>query len=168
MGWRDRDWAKFTDAEREALWGTGGHTRGRRGYAIRRTHSAWVAALASLALFVAGQLPRANPLLPGLRISLPVGSPQAHKPHVFRLEGPRIVQHGSVFTVSGRAGGAASGVVRIDIHWNAWPWENVYTGPLGSGGTYRAEIPLQKLGRLNIRVLLPNGDQIRGSVRVVG
>lgn len=116
-----------------------------------------------------GQLPRDNPLVPALHIKIPGISDVSaalDEPEVRRLDLPKVVQSGGVLTVGGRVE-PARGTVRIDIHWNARPWRTVYSAPLSGDGTYEAPIDLSKAGRLNIRVLLPNGDKLRGSVRVL-
>jgi hypothetical protein len=184
VGWRERDWAKFTDKERKALWGGGGHgeafsTAGRgsgapprewRGRTWGPAPWASLAALVLLVVFLLGQLPRDNPLVPKLHIEIPgisdaIGA--LDEPQVFRLEGPKVFQQGGVYTIAGRTEPSGTGMVRVDTHWNAQPWRTVYAAPLSAGGTYQADIPLDKMGRLNIRVTLPSGDQVRGSLRVL-
>lgn len=150
-----------------------GHRRSWSG-PIRARHGAWLAVLVSLGLFLVGQFPRDSPLVPALHIDLPSirgpeagGSVAVREPRIYRLGGPKQARQGGVLTIAGNAAKGVTGNVQIEVHWNAQPWQTVSSGPLGERGSYRAEIPLFQAGMLNIRVLLPNGDQARGSVRVM-
>ena len=116
-----------------------------------------------------GQLPRENPLVPALHVEIPGVSDATEalsRPEIGRLDLPQVMQRGAGLTVFGTAE-PLSGPVRIDIHWNARPWRTIYSAPVGADGRYEARIRLSNVGRLNVRVLLPNGDQLRGSLRVV-
>jgi hypothetical protein len=171
MGWRERDWAKYADEEREALWGGTGAgdpasvPRGPTRSATTVRTTAAIAALVSLALFTLGQLPRGNPLLPALHIDWPDAS-VAGEPHVFRLDAPKRARRGGLLTISGRTNPESTGDARIDVHWGARPWHTVGREPVGPGGTYHVKVRLSKVGMLNVRVRLPNGDLVRGSVLV--
>jgi hypothetical protein len=136
---------------------------------------AWLAALISLAIFLGGQLPRDRPLIPRLHFDLPslpsLGSSKpgaqaaVREPRTYKLAGPRTAQKGGVLTVSGGVPGGLIGGAAVDVHWNAGPWKRIGKVRLVAD-QYRAEIPLSRAGMLNIRVSLPNGDRVRGSVRV--
>lgn len=82
MGWRERDYARWTDEERRRFLGS--TTLARAGSpSTRRASSGLVApgvsfaVLASAALLAAGHLPRNHPLIPALNFKLP---PLAHHP----------------------------------------------------------------------------------------
>jgi len=89
------------------------------------------------------------------------------EPRISRLEGPKAARQGAIFVISGAAQDGLRGRFSVDVHWNARPWRTIAAGSLGAGGSYRAEIPLSRKGMLNIRIVLPNGDQVRGSLRVL-
>jgi hypothetical protein len=145
----------------------------------RRTVSAVAAAVAAAgvaAVVLLGQLPREDPILPGLRIDLPGDASSAGKPgarisveapHTSRLEGPKVARRGGRLTISGQAPPGVEGPVRIEGHWNARPWDLLAADQLSSSGKYEATITLERAGMLNLRVFLPNGDVVVGAVRVV-
>src|SRR5690348_12417003 len=86
MGWRDRDYAKWTNEERRRFYGSGdsGYRATRSSYAtgpgqgrlfgprIGVAPGAFLAVIVSLLVTLAlGQLPRSHPLIPALHFTLP-------------------------------------------------------------------------------------------------
>jgi hypothetical protein len=133
--------------------------------------SASFVALVSVVLFTLGQFPRGHPVIPSLHVDLPgaVGPARGssvREPGITRIDGPKEARKGGVFTISGTAPAELRGPFHIDVHWNARPWQTVAVGSLHGGGPYRGRVRLTRTGMLNIRVVFPNGDQARGSVRV--
>jgi hypothetical protein len=90
MGWRDRDYAKWTDAERRRFYGSSASSdyAPRSGYSVpgqgrpfgsrvRMAPGAFLAVIVSFMVALAlGQLPRSHPLIPALHFTLPaISSP---------------------------------------------------------------------------------------------
>jgi hypothetical protein len=192
VGWRERDWARATEADlrpKNKTMSSPGKLGARGTVALaangfpspqrRRRVVAWalaVAAAGAAAVVLLGQLPRDDPVLPGLQIDLPGDVSSARKPgarisveapRTSRLEGPKVARRGGRLTISGQAPPGVEGPVRIEGHWNARPWDLLAADQLSSNGTYEATITLQRAGMLNLRVYLPNGDVVTGAVRVV-
>lgn len=165
MGWRERDWARFTDAERRQLYGSGG------GYSTRRSSSGWLkpgaglAVAVSAAIFALGHFPQNHPLLPALRLHLP---PSAHSaPQSRPLHIPHTAQFRSTLTLWGSVGDDSSGPVVVEGHWNARPWKTMAATQIVSDHSWHTRIVLDRTGMLNLRVLLPGGSRLVGSVRVI-
>jgi hypothetical protein len=187
MGWRERDWAKLTDAERRAIYGGGSSTspgsfehrfgsssagsRRLRGISLRA--GAASAVLASAALFAAGQLPKDHPLLPALHVKLPTirahasSEPVRHRSRRFvRLQGPRIVPSGSVITSRGTLDPPISGAVLVQGRWRPHEWKTL-GGAYVKNGSWTVRYRLVRRGTVHIRMSLPDGSFAIATIRVV-
>ena len=164
VGWRERDWARFTDSERRVFYGTG-----RDGWAADRRSlfkpGVGVAILVSAGIFLLGHFPRHDPLGPGLNFTVPGLKAADRSPRSFPLRLPNTAQSGSVLTLSGSSG-SSSGAMTVVGHWNSQPWQTLAVFNSRSDGTWSVPIALNRKGMLNLRVVLPNGDLLTGSVRV--
>lgn len=173
MGWRERDWARFTDAERKALYGGGGAvdppyycpptpSGGRRRSAL--APGAGIAIAVSLGVLLLGQFPRQHPLLPALRI----GSPSVLVPthHTFPLNLFQTATYGSTLTINGTDPNATSGTIVAAGQWNGGPWLTVGSSVLASDHSWSVPISMNQHGTLNIRISLPSGDSLVGAVTV--
>ena len=172
MGWRERDWAKLDQTERRALFGSADRGRGaaRDGRRFGVVPGAWLAILVSGTVFLLGQIPRNDPILPPLRIDLPSWPlfERSQQPDIVvgKLELPTVAKRGAELTVTGRAPVAASGRGEIVVHWNSRPWQRVGYFQIRGDGRFRAPITLTRIGMLNVRLIFPNGDRLVGAVRV--
>jgi hypothetical protein len=169
IGWRDRDYARWTDEERRRFFGSPGSVApsgrtSRRGRMC--AHGAGWAVGASAVVFALGFVPRGHPLLPALHFRIPVSrhSTTAAEPRP-RLTGPRLVRRGSFLTFHGRVPAGHEGAVVIRGSLDEGPWRTLAIAD-GNGGTYRARILLRRRGGLRLRVLFRGGVEEVGSVRV--
>jgi hypothetical protein len=167
IGWRDREYAQWTEEERRRFLGAPGGTAPSRQLGRGRTcarGAGWAVGV-SVVLAALGYLPRGHPLLPALhfRIPMPRHSAAAAKPG--RLIGPTTVRRGSLLTFHGRvpAGHEGAVVIRGSVDGGAWRTLAIANG---NDGTYRARIPLRRRGMLRLRVLFRGGGEQVGSVRV--
>jgi hypothetical protein len=186
MGWRDRDYAKWTDEERRRFLGSdhevafGGHggrhtARGGslHGYAARRSRvgvngAALLAVLLSGAALALGQFPRGHPLVPTLHFKLPgIGHRVAPptKPAVFSLNGPTTATVGSTLTLRGSSSSSVTGVVTITGSYGDG-WKTLATTAMQSG-SYQAQVKLWRRGRLRLRVTYPDGSKAVGTITVL-
>ena len=168
IGWRDREYAQWTDEERRRFLGTpGGMARlrpSRRGRTCAQG-AGWAVGVSAV-LVAFGYLPRGHPLLPALhfRIPAPRHSAAAAKPG--RLLGPRTVRRGSFLTFNGRVPTGHEGAVVIRGSLDGGAWRTLAIAD-GNNGTYHARIALPRRGMLRLRVLFRGGVEEKGSVRVV-
>src|SRR5437763_7177493 len=119
MGWRERDYAKWTDEERRPFLDSGGGSsrggrdpflgghggkytaRPERSARVRLNNGIGLAILVSGALFLLGEFPRHHPILPTLHLTIslshhaaphpasPGSSYTLTRPHIADLNGPR-------------------------------------------------------------------------------
>jgi hypothetical protein len=154
MGWRDRDYAKWTDAERRRFYGFGSISP-RRG--VLRP-GAGLAVIASLAIAL-GQLPLHHPLVPALHIG-GTASPVAP---VRTITGLSTAPVGSSLSLHGPA---PSGVVTIEGSYDSGRTWIVLSSTQSIDGTYSTNLSLTKRGRLAIKILFSDGSTANGSVVV--
>jgi hypothetical protein len=166
MGWRDRDYAKWTDGERRRFYGSVGartHTTGSRGgVAPGALLAVVVSFLAALAL---GQLPRSHPLIPALHFNLPVFSRTPVSASTGAISLPRRSPLGSFLTLHGQLPPGESGTVTVEGAYIRPPWKLLASVP-ASNGSYTARIPLDHRGLLHLRVTYPDGHRSVGETRV--
>src|SRR4051812_40979995 len=82
MGWRDRDYARWTDEERRRFLGSNlsassssrSYTPHREGFRIGVVQGAFLAISVSALLFLVGHVPGSHPLVPALDFRLPFPS----------------------------------------------------------------------------------------------
>src|SRR5579862_593558 len=175
MGWRERDWAKFTDAEREALYGSrSAGWNAPAGYApparpgSRRSFlapGAGIAIAVTAAVVLLGQFPRNNPILPALRFGSP-GAVILAQPRTFPLNLSPTAVYGSILTVNGADPAAASGTVLALGQWNNGPWTTLASTSLASDHSWSISISIDQHGSLNIRINLPSGNSLVGAETV--
>jgi hypothetical protein len=170
IGWRDREYARWTEEERRRFLAAPAGTTSSRPSGRGRTcarGAGWAVGL-SVVLVALGSLPRGHPLLPALhfRIPMPGNSAAVAKPKPARLIGPASVRRGSSLTFHGRvpAGHEGAVVVRGSLDGGAWRTLAIADG---NDGTYRARIALRRRGLLRLRVLFRGGVEETGSVRVI-
>jgi hypothetical protein len=180
MGWRERDWAKWTDAERQRFFGTTRSTsRGParvtpKAVSRRRTRREILAALVLIAAAAAqygGALNRSpqptasTPLSgPAPTSYLPLRNPSPTSttaappaPRYTTMSGPSSVVRGTYMTVTGTLHAGESGPVVVEGRWESGPWYELASTNAGKGG-FRVRYALPRPGIVHIRLALPDGD----------
>lgn len=169
MGWRDRDYAKWTDDERSRFYGTGStpSTRGSSlGTRVRPVPGALMAVLVSLVVALGlGQLPRAHPLVPALHFALPGLATNSVSAEVGRISIARRLPLGSFLTLRGEVPAGESGTVTVGGAYTRPPWRLLGAVPT-SNGRYEIRIRLNHRGLLHLRVTYPDGHRSVGETRV--
>ncbi|HJU36332.1 MAG TPA: hypothetical protein VJ716_02810 [Gaiellaceae bacterium] len=169
MGWRDRDYAKWTAHERRRFYGDGStpSTRGSSlGTRVRPVPSALTAVLVSLVVALAlGQLPREHPLIPALHFNLQSSAPNSVPAGVGRITIARRLPVGSFLTLHGGVPSGESGTVTVEGAYTRPPWNLLAAVPV-KDGTYEARIQLNHKGLLHLRVTYPDGHRSVGETRV--
>lgn len=170
MGWRDREYAKWTDDERRRFYGSGAaraqgsSLSSRVGIVPGALLAVLVSLLAALAL---GQLPRSHPLVPVLHFTFPAlfhdSAPAKANPDAISL--PRRLPLGSYLTLHGQLPAGESGTVTVEGAYIRPPWKLLAAVP-AANGSYEARIPLNHRGLLHLRVTYPDGHRSVGETRV--
>lgn len=184
MGWRERDWAKWTDAERErflgssrspgrgperplpARWspkGAGGHKRHIR----RQTIGGLILAAALVANYtgVLHHLSRQDTVntvtTPPSYLRLPETPPATvtpPSPRYTTMGGPNSVRRGTYMTVTGALPQGESGPIIVEGQWEeSGPWYELASTTASNGG-FRLRYTLPRPGVVHVRLALPNGD----------
>jgi hypothetical protein len=182
MGWRDRDYAKWTDEERRRFLGssataasspratgtTTGASRARSPRSVFRAGTG-LAIAASAGLFALGQLPRGHPLLSQLHVPLPalrhLGQKPAAAPTVTRIALPRSAAVGSFLALQGQLPAGESGTVSVEGASVRPPWHLLAAVP-AKDGAYTARFQLTRKGLFHLRVTYPDGHRSTGQIRV--
>lgn len=172
MGWRDREYARWTGEERRRFLGSSaGAGTARSGPTVGGGVA--LAAAISLAVLALGNYPRADPVLPGLRVgaatttpATAVGAPivVTHAPTV-TLGGPSVVPAHSFLTFHGQVPEGDRGVVRILGSFDGGRWRTLAVAD-GSSGRYTARIALDERGTLRIRVVFRDGAKAVKTLRI--
>src|SRR5438874_12197687 len=125
MGWRERDYARFTEDERRRLLGAstaGTPSTGRR---VGPAQGAGLAVLVSGVVFALGQLPTSHPIVPALHVDIhapgnaahaKVLQPTASKQRPLLL--PRTVALRSVLTIRARVAGYDGRLATLEARLN--------------------------------------------------
>jgi hypothetical protein len=167
IGWRDREYARWSEEERRRFLGTPGSVApsrpSRRGRMCARG-AGWAAG-ASLVLFALGYVPRGHPLVPALHFRIPAVSHPAPAANPPRLIGPRTVRRGSFLTFHGGVPSGHEGAVVIRGSLDGGAWRTLAIAD-GNDGAYRARIRLRRRGDLRLRVLFRGGLEEAAFVRV--
>jgi len=167
MGWRDRDYARWTPEERQSFLGPGAlraqRTRpARRSFVRPRTGTVVVVVCA---LFALGQLPAGHPIVPALHMNLS----GTHIPFLSKTSRPNdtIGAPGTATTGSflDLHGTAQSGPVTIEGSYDGTTWQTLASA-IVDHGTWAASIPITQRGTLHLRALRPDGSQEVGTVSV--
>jgi len=168
MGWRDRDYARWTSDERRRFLGTGSST-GRGG--VRATQGAAAAAAVSAAVFALGHFPSGHPVIPGIDFGgsgvKPGSAPAIIGPSrpTVHLVGPTQVPVHSLLTFHGPVPPGDEGPVRVLASLNGGRWTTLAVAD-GHSGSYLARIALNDPGVLRVRILFEDGTEATQTVRV--
>lgn len=188
MGWRERDWAKWTDAERRRFLGTTFSTS--RGLAQvspkaasrRRTRRESLAALVLIAAAAAqysgalnhsphptastlfnGPAPRSNRPLRNTSPTSNTATPPS--PLDTTMSGPSSVPRGTYMTVTGVLHPGESGPIVVEGQWESGPWYELASTSAGNGG-FRVRYRLPRPGIVHVRLALPDGDYAARTIDV--
>ena len=181
MGWRERDWAKWTDDERRRFYGSSrgsGYPTAGSSYSTRPGQGrlfgsrvgvapgAFLAVIVSLlAALALGQLPRSHPLIPGLHFTLPGRSSTSPTARTAAISLPNSLPLGSFLTLHGDLPAGETGTVAVEGAYVRPPWY-VLARVAATNGSYEARINLTQRGLLHLRVTYPDGQRSVGAVRV--
>jgi hypothetical protein len=168
VGWRDRDYAKWTDDERRRFYGsTAGYSQldpGPRAVRTGRLRPG-VGLAVLVSLFVAlGQLPFSHPIVPALHFQLPGVSRSVPLPAA-PISGPGTAKLGSTLNLNGGAP-LGNGTVTVEGSYDGGQSWFTLTTVQSTNGTYAAQIPLTQRGELQFRVVFADGSRSVGSVIV--
>jgi hypothetical protein len=185
VGWRERDWAKWTDAERQRFFGStrstsrpstwsnppsGGKRRTRKETAAALILvSAAAVAYGSSALNHSSEhtigAPSSEPA-PTHYLRLPRASPTTitppsssspPSPRYTTMSGPSSVPRGTYITVTGALLPGESGPIVVEGQWESGPWYELASTNASNGG-FRVRYALPRPGVVHVRLALPDGD----------
>jgi hypothetical protein len=169
MGWRDRDYAKWTDEERRIFYGSAAPSRRRAPRRLATANGllrprAGLAALVSGVIAI-GLLPFRHQLLPALHVG---GRPWSASPPtapVGQITGLSSATLGSTLSIRGTAP-LPDGPVRVEGSYDGGRTWQILSTAQSSGGTYSAQVSMSRRGYLSIKVLYANGTSAVGSILV--
>lgn len=111
-------------------------------------------------------------LTPVVRHGFSPANPQAaaafrlpYRRRITHLRGPGTLAYGTHVTLTGHSA-QAPGEITVLGRWNDGPWHFLAIGNSG-GGRYSFGIAIDHHGRLDLRVVQPNGDFSWGTYRIV-
>jgi hypothetical protein len=178
MGWRDRDYAKWTDEERRRFYGSSSSagydhdwprvSPTRRGGVLRPGAALAVLATVCIAL---GQLPLNHPLVPAFHFTLrgsggtspaPILTPSAP---IAPITGPSTAAVGTRLVLHGSAP-EGNGVVTVEGSYDGGQTWLPLASVSSTNGSYAATITLTQRGVLQLRILTANGTSAVGSITV--
>jgi hypothetical protein len=183
MPWQERDWAKWTDEERNRFLGTSG--RGGGGSTTRPPSGGSRRNRASVGgSRLNRRLSRSQTLLALAAAAVMAGyfvhhglketrSPSAGPPPATRVPAPKhrsmhlrsSLPRGTYVTSSGTLGTNVSGPVIVEGRWGSGPWYRLASAN-ATKGAYRIRYLLDRPGLVHMRIALPDGDYLVGTVRI--
>jgi hypothetical protein len=169
MPWQERDWAKWTDEERNRFLGTSGNrgsggTRrppaGGSGLNRRLSRSQTLLALGAIAAIIGYAVHNvANGQSQGLVL------PRTTAPKHRSMQLPSSLQRGTYLTSSDTLGTNVSGPVIVEGRWGRGPWYRLASAN-ATNGAYRVRYLLDRPGLVHLRIALPDGNYLVGTVRI--
>ncbi|HYZ77513.1 MAG TPA: hypothetical protein VE596_09075 [Gaiellaceae bacterium] len=171
MGWREREYARFTREERARFYGPAAAPRRRASGRATCAGGAGLAVAVSGLLFLLGQVPKGHPVVPALHFRVPgvaraPASPRRPRPRVLPLRLPAVGAVSSSLTIHGRLPGYGGRLVVVEGRWNRRRWVTLATSRIGRRGAYRARFRLTRTGTLRVRLTYPDGTTSMGVMRV--
>lgn len=187
MGWRERDWAKWTDAERQRFYGTTRPTSrpptqsspksGGKRRARRETLAALILIAAAVAYYsgalnhfpqrtispVSGPAPTPYLRLP--QTPPTTTTPALPSPRYTTMSGPSSVPQGTYITVTGTLPPGESGPIIVEGQWESGPWYELASTNASKGG-FGVRYTLSRPGIVHVRLALPNGDYAVKTIHV--
>jgi hypothetical protein len=170
MGWREREYGRFTREERERLYGADAVPRRRASGRATCAGGAGLAVAVSGLLFLLGQVPNGHPVVPALHFRLPgvagTSSPGAPRLRVLPLRLPAVGAVSSSLTIHGSVPGYAGRLVLVEGRWRRHGWDTLATARIGRRGAFQARFRLTRPGTLRVRLTYPDGTTSVGAMRV--
>ena len=172
MPWQERDWAKWTDEERDRYLGTSGSRGGTRRPPVRRSglnqplsKRQAILVFAAIAAFVAYAVH--NGLKLPTRGFMPSSSAvKLAPPKKLPMTGlPTTLRRGTYVTSRGRLGRNVSGPVIVEGRWGRGPWYRLASAN-ATRGTYRVRYLLDRPGFVHLRIALPDGNYLVATTQV--
>ena len=182
MGWRERDWAKWTDAERERFLGSSRpsargaerppparwspkSTSGPKRHIRRQTIGGLILAAALVTnytgvlnnLSLQHTVNAVTTLTPYLRLPRTPATTTTRSPHYTTMGGPSSVRRGTYMTVTGTLPPGESGPIIVEGQWESGPWYELASTNVSNGG-FRVRYALPRPGIVHVRLALPNGN----------
>lgn len=180
VGWRERDWAKWTDAERQRFFGTTRSTShaptrsSPKAVGKPRTRRETVAVLVLIVAAVAyysgalnhspqptvsptssGPAPTPYPRLP--HTSPTSNTPAPLSPRYTTMSGPSSVPRGTYMTITGTLHPGESGPIIVEGQWESGPRYELASTHASNGG-FMVRYTLPRPGIVHVRLALPDGD----------
>jgi hypothetical protein len=171
VGWRDRDYARWSPEERNRFLGSSGSTAAPSSSRSVLRPGAAAAVAVSAAILVAGNLPRGHPLVPALHVNISTQHKTAPRSvprptiSIGKIKGPSVGRVGGFLTLRGQLPAGETGTISVDGAFRHPPWRTLATVPT-DGGAYIARIPLNQRGLLHLRVTYPDGHRAVGTIHV--
>jgi hypothetical protein len=165
MGWSSRDYAQWTDEERERFYG--GAAPGASATPSRIfSRGIGPAIIASGLLFALGHYPAGHPILPFLHFTLPAShsSVSPIRP-TGTISTPSTATIGSTLTFHGTAQ-PGNGPVTVEGSYDGGQTWETLTNAASANGSYAARVTLSQRGLLQIRIVFADGSQALGAVSV--
>jgi hypothetical protein len=78
---------------------------------------------------------------------------------------PSSIRRGTYVTSSGTLGTNVSGPVIVEGRWGSGPWYRLASAN-ATNGAYRIRYLLDRPGLVHLRIALPDGNYLVGSVRI--
>jgi hypothetical protein len=155
MGWRERDWAKLEETERDTFYSRGTTRRyGRSGRGLL------LALGVSIGLvIVLRQVPRRHPLIPVPAFRFRAAK-TTHNAKIRTI----AADYGSTYTLTGTTPDQRDGSVEATGSWNGEPWQFL-ASTSATAGRYTLRFRITGHGKLKLRVKFPGGEAA-GSVLV--
>ena len=173
MPWQERDWAKWTDEERDRYLGTSGSRGGTSRPRARKlgpsqplSKGRAILAFAAIAAFVAYaahnglKLPTSSVIQrssPAVKVAPPKRLPMTGL--------PKTLRRGTYVTSRGALGRNVSGPVIVEGRWGSGPWYRLASAN-ATMGTYRVRYLLDRPGFVHLRIALPDGNYLVATTRV--
>ncbi len=121
-----------------------------------------LAVMLTVAVVAVAQFPRAQPLLPGLRLTL--HAVQSNRHLTLRL--PPTARVGGHSDFAGHVTAFSGQRVSLYGSRNGGPWRRLAAATIAADGSFSLSLPYSKRGRLRLRLSYPNGDVADGSITV--
>lgn len=178
MGWRDRDYAKWSDEERLRFYGSGASAGSSQnvlaGYegSPRETRNrifrlgVGPAILISGLLFAAGHFPVGHPILPFLHFTIRAPHSSATRIRATEtINTPSTATVGSTLTFHGTAPGGNGPVTVEGSYDGGKTWETL-SSVRSANGSYAAAITLDQRGPFQIQIVFSDGSKAVASLVV--
>lgn len=166
----DRDWDDFDDPAQRALDGPAAETAAPRRIprpALRIGLVGAVIAAGATAWLAFGTFGVGHSIAAGIRSAVSRNDVKTTAPSVAhgqttKIPGSSSLPYGSTYTLTGRTGGTgglrATGAVTLRGRWNRGTWIILARTRTDAAGRFKIHVVLERRGRLDLRLLTPDGS----------